>query len=677
MKTHLFLLHLLLLGALVPAHAAPLPAVHGRVYGQDEKGSNLGPLPGARIELLSGKGGTVIATATADSPGGYYRIKDLPPADYAYRVTVAGFKTEDAKRGFKVPQNSLEYVHDFLLTKPPAKRERCDVPVLVVKRMSIGDKPEESVRLPVTGARMILRPASAKVATPPNQPFIGSDKGELVLKGLAVGDYDVSIDGPECQPFVGQLKVVCDKNDQIIFELQPCDEVVHSLVRLILRDAWGTSPQAKPASARAKQSVAKLGKNDGDVGYAYALSQLSAGSYEPAMTTLADVVSSKPGSSSWDQAAGTRLWMLLCLHQPSQAMKETRSLVKNHYATRAVTPASRDTAQVCGLAIGLMRGPWQEDVGSSEANAFERDLFGAFQGELRQECEKGRDAVTAQFAKLKTAMDSARSRLMADAVTRRKEELARSELRQAAIEREVKALDAEIQKLQGMSQADEQLRIQLTGFSQQRQALAVQIRTLQVRFQQLAAMMSQQNRQMVPPTTQPGFPQDPRGGGKVPGRMPMPTPQQQPPQVNPQLQMEMQQIQLQLASLQQQDAQLAANMVNAQNRARRDFGASQADLDAKTKRREALAREFDTLDQQRVAPFDPAKLTTPELTDLVRRSRRVKTYSDLPLENRRQELLDLFTCGAGKDPPRTVPGASTKAVEIIEKDFPPPRQAAR
>src|SRR5687767_9807050 len=101
MKTHLLLFHVLFLGAMVPAHAAPLPAVHGRVYGQDEKGANLGPLPGAKIELLSGQGGTVIATATADSPGGYYQIKDLPPADYAYRVTSAGFKAEDAKRGFK------------------------------------------------------------------------------------------------------------------------------------------------------------------------------------------------------------------------------------------------------------------------------------------------------------------------------------------------------------------------------------------------------------------------------------------------------------------------------------------------------------------------------------------------------------------------------------------------
>lgn len=686
MKTHLFVLHLLLLGALVPTHAAPLPAVHGRVYGQDEKGANLGPLPGSKIELLSGQGGTVIATATADSPGGYYQIKDLPPADYAYRVTSAGFKPEDAKRGFKVPQNSLEYVHDFILTKPPAKRERCDVPVLIVKRLRTGDKPDESVRVPAAGARMMLRPASSKIAPPPNQPFTGSDRGELTLKGLAVGDYEVSIDAPECQPFIGQLKVVCEKNEQIIFELQPCDEVLHRLVRTLLREAWGASSEAKTAAARAKPAVSRLGnKEDGSVGYAHALTQLSTGSYEAALTTLADVVSRKSDSPAWDHAAGTRLWMLLCLHQPSEAMKEALSLGMNHYATRAATPASRDTAQICGLAIGLMRGPWEADVGKSEAGAFERGLLGSLQGELRAECEKARDQVTADFVRLKAAIDTARKRIVADAGARRQEELGRMAERQAMIEREVKALDADIQKLQGTSQADDQLRIQLTGFAQQRQALAVQMRNLQARLQQLAAMMSQSSRQVIPPpTTQPGFQQggDPRRG-KVPGRtpmpmpMPMPTQPQQVPQVNPQVQMEMQQVQSQLAMLQQQDAQLAASTVNLQNRAQRTLGATDAELNAKRQRRDALAREFDTLDKQRAAPFDPAQQTTPEITTLARRARLVKTYRDLPLEKRRQELLDLFTCGASKDSPRPVPGASTKLVEVIEKDFPPTRQGAR
>ncbi|GEP42841.1 carboxypeptidase regulatory-like domain-containing protein [Brevifollis gellanilyticus] len=685
MKTHLLLLHLLLLGFVVPSIAAPLPAVHGRVYGQDEKGNNLGPLPGAKIELLSGKGNTVVATVTASSPGGYYQIKDLPPADYAYRVTSAGFKTEDARRGFKVPQNSLEYVHDFILTKPPAKRERCDVPVLVVKRVRTGDKPDESVRLQVAGARMHLRPTSPKITAPPNQPFVSNDKGDLLLKDLAVGDYEVSIDAPETQTFIGSLKVACGTRDQIVFELQPCDEVLHSLVRVLLRDGWGTSAPAKTAAARASQSITKLaGKDNGAASYARGLSQIGAGSYEGALGSLAESVNARPEGVILDRAAETRLWMLLLQHQPSLAIKEARSLARIHYGNRAVTPASRDTAQSFGLALGMMLGPWKPDVGTTEAAALERDLLDALRGELRQEAERERDRVLAEFARLNTSAQGMRNKVLADADTRRKEDVSRIEARQATIEREVKALDADIQRLQGMTQVDQQLRVQLAGFAQQRQAIAVQMRQLQARLQQLSLMINQGGgsgegvRPMFPPNQQQRLPQ--RG---VPQRGNNPTfdpqqPPQQPaqPQINPRVQMEMQQIQAQIAGLQQQDAQLATSMVNLQNKAQRTSGAAEAELDGKKKRRDDLARESEVLDQQRVAPFDPNKATTPEISALDRRARLVKTYRDFPLDKRRQELLDQFTCGASKDKPGPTNDAS-KPVQIIEKDFPSPRQSAR
>ena len=66
----------------------------------------------------------------------------------------------------------------------------------------------------------------------------------------------------------------------------------------------------------------------------------------------------------------------------------------------------------------------------------------------------------------------------------------------------------------------------------------------------------------------------------------------------------------------------------------------------------------------------------PEISDLARRARLVKTYRDFPLERRRQELLDQFTCGASKDKPGPTNDAS-RPVQIPERDFPPPRQPAR
>jgi hypothetical protein len=657
MKTLLLLLCVVLApGALF---AQPLPAVHGRVYGQDEKGANLGPVPGAKIELLSARSGTVIATVTADSPGGYFQIKDLPPADYAYRVTAAGFKTEDEKRGFKVPQTTLEYVHDFILTRPPPKRERCDVPVLAVKRVSTGNKSTDVVRLPAADAKLILRPNSPKTATPPNQPFVSSAKGEWLLKDLAVGDYSIAIDAPGSQPFTGTLQVKCESADQIIFELQPCDEVLHSFVRVMLRDGWGRTPPAKTAASRAHQAALKSGATNAALDYARGLILISSGNEEEAQQSLATAISKKPDAQTLHRASEVHLRLTLARHQPVQALREARTWAQQ--VSQSAHPAANDTAHLCGITLGLIQGPWKQDVPAGEALLFERDLHSALSAELRAEYEKARDHVAATFAKLKAGADTERGRIAAESGEKMKSALARLDARQAAIEKEVTQLDADLQRLQGMNQAGEQTRIQIIGFTQQRQALAVQMRSLQARLQQLAAMMSQ-TRQM-PPTTQPRFPQ--KEGRPSTGSVIIP---QQP---NPQLQIEMRQIQSQLALLQNQDAQLAANQVNVQNQYQRTVGGSQLELESKLKRRDALAQESAMLDQQRLVSSNPAQTSTPEMTELARRARLVKTYHDLSLEDRRQELLKQFNCGAAKEDTR--PAANAQPVEIIEKDFPSQR----
>lgn len=659
---------LLLLLCVVLAHGAlfaqPLPAVHGRVYGQDEKGANLGPVPGAKIELLSAKSGTVIATANADSPGGYFQIKDLPPADYAYRVTAAGFKTEDEKRGFKVPQTSLEYVHDFLLTRPPPKRERCDVSLLIVKRVSTGGNEADTVRLPAAAASLLLRPNSPKIATPPNQPFVASAKGDLLLKDLAVGEYSVAIEAPDAQPFIGTLQVKCDRADQIVFELQPCDAVLHSFIRALLREGWGRTPAAKAAAAQAYQAASRGAGQNPALDYAHALSQVSAGSNEEAQKSLAAAITGPPGAIT-ARASEMNLWMSLILHQPTQALRDARTWSKQLPADSSTSPAARDTAYLCGIALGLIQGPWKPDVAAGEAVLFERDLLAALPADLRPQVEKARDSVNATFAKLKAGADSERGRIAAEAGDKMKAAIARIEARQTAIENEVAQIDAELQGLQGMAQAGDQNRIQINGFSQERQALAAQMRSLQARLQQLAAMMSQ-SRQMPP--TQPRLPQKDGQRSTSPTFVPQqPTPQP----MNPQLQNEMRQIQTQLVVLQNQDAQLAARQVNAQNQSPRPAGASPAGIEAKLKRREALAQESAMLDQQLVDTSNGTPTANPETTGLARRARLVKTYHDLPLEDRRQELLRQFNCGAARQP--AAPAASSPPVEILEKDFPQAR----
>ncbi len=652
------------------------PAVHGRVYGQTEKGENLGPISGAKVELLASQGGRVVATATASSPGGYYEIKNLPSGDYAYRVTAAGFAPEDAGRGFTVPKGTLEYVHDFLLSKTPPKRDKCELAVLVVKRISSGSDRANDARLPVANARLVLQPAG-NLPTPLNQPFVTDAKGEYTAKDLAEGSYTVAIDGPECEPFTGALTVKCDKNGDVVFELKPCNELLHGYVRAMLNEGWGPSAQAKAAADRDYQRGLKADAKDCSVNYASALAQLSAGDATAAQQSLVAAIGKKSDSNSWDRACEARLWLLLCQHQTAEAVREMRSLAQNHYATRTATQAAKDTAGVCGIGLGLIQGPWRDQAGAGDAALLERDLMAAFKGELQAECLKARDHVSEEYGKLKTAEDAARNTLMAGITEKRNAELARLAERQTALSQEVAALDPDIQTLQAtVAQFDQQYRIQVVGFTQQQQANAVQLQALNGRLQQISACMTQDQVRMqaaaqqqmpqTPTTMQPGM----RPGMQQPGagtQAIMVEIQQH--------QAEIQQIRQQMQVMQNQNVQLGVSIANVQTQFNRSAGAAQADLNIKLQRRGVLANEFETLDRQRTAPFDPTAFSTPEIDDLQRRGRALKTYRDLPLEVRREELLHQFDCGAAQEPKRLANNA--RAAEIKEPAFVSTRAPAR
>ncbi|WP_395742633.1 carboxypeptidase regulatory-like domain-containing protein [Prosthecobacter sp.] len=653
------------------------PAVHGRVYGQAETGENLGPIPGAKIELLSGKGGRAVAVAvvTASSPGGYYETKNLPPGDYAYRVTAADFAPEDAGRGFTVPKGALEYVHDFLLSKVPPKRYKCDLAVLVVKRINGGKDPANDVRLPVANARLVLQP-SGNLPTPLNQPFVTDAKGEYLAKDLAEGGYTVAIDAPDCESFTGALMVKCETNGNVIFELKPCDEILHSYVRAMLTEGWGPSAPAKTAAERAYQRALKADARDCSVNYASALTLLSAGDYAAAQQGLAAAIGKKSDRATWDRACEARLWMSLCLHQPAQAVREMRSLAQNHYSTRVATQAAKDTAYVCGIGLGLIKGPWRDLMGAGDAALLESDLMGALKGDLQAECMRARDHVAAEYGQLRAAEDAARRVLVTTLTEKRNAEIVIIVERQTVISKEVAVLDPEIQTLQAtVAQFDQQYRVQVAGFMQQQQGNAVQLQALNARLQQITACMAQDQvkmqaaaQQQVPqaPVTQPGMrPGMVQPGGGAGAQAIMVEIQQH--------QVEIQQIRQQMQVIQNQNVQMGVNIANLQTQFKRSAETAQTDLDLKLRRRQVLAVEFETLERKRTMSFDPSSFSTPEIDDLVRRGRSLKTYRDLPLEPRREELLGQYDCGAAKEPKRLANGA--RAAEIKEAVFASPAPA--
>lgn len=634
---------------------ARMPVVHGRVYGQDSEGKLTGVLAGAKVELLSG--GKAAAQATAQDSG-YYLIPGIAPGAYTYRVAAAGYAPEDHGRGFTVPADSLEYVHDFLLSPPPPKKEKCDLAILVVKRISSGENKDNDVRLPVTGAEIMLQP-TGQLPTPPNQPFVTNAKGEVTVPMLGNGDYTVMVDAPDCDPFHGPLKVVCDDAGQIILELQPCNELLHSYLRDMLTDGWGNSPQAKAAAERAYQRALKADTSgECGVNYVRGLTELSAGDYEAAQQSLAAAIGKKSDSPVWDRACGTRLWMNLCLHRPEQAIREIRSLVRNHYATRATNVAAEDTAFYCGVALGMVKGPWQDMVSPGDAVLLESELFSGLQGEMRVACGEGRDHVAKAYDQWKAELEQERNRLLTEATKTRNAEVARMEERQAVLSGEVAALDGEIQKLDATIAGYEQLRVQAAGFAQQRQAIAAQFQPLNARLQQINICMAQDQQEYQMMATQ-----RPAEAVQIMTEM-------------QQHQIEIQQIRQQMALLQNQDAQMAAQAANLEAQFNRGAGAAMASRNTLLGRREGMAREFDQLERERMTPFDPSKFTTPELEAAKDHLRSIKPYCDLELEPAREEMLEAFDCGAAKQPKRlAAPGTPVAIIEPAFKQQSPPAAA--
>jgi cell division protein FtsB len=630
-------------GASQPAMAlqSGRPAVHGRVYGQDWQGRLIGPVAGAQVELLSG--GRVAATATASAPGGYYEIKSLPLNEYTYRVTADGYKPEDEQRGFSVPKDALEYVQDFLLTQPPPKTGRCDLPVLVVKKFPTTK--DEFVRMPMANAHIVLLPVQAS-APSPTRPIPTDAKGEAVIPDVPEGEYGVAIDAPECEPFTGTLKVTCDMQ-QVVFELSPCNEILHSYVRAMLRDGWGPTPACQAAAEKNCKLALRNDDKSCEVDLAMALCELSSGDHDSAQQWLAKAIGKKSASKSWDRACETRLWLNLLHHNAQATMQELRSMVLNHYRDRPCTEAAKDTAAVCGIALGMLKGPWKDGTTSTSIALLETELMNAFGDGLRPSCEQGREAVAVEFGKLRSAFDAAKNRLVADATQKRNAEVAKMQARQQAIQTEVAVLDPEIQQLTAtVAEFDRNFRVQAAGFMGLQQQAAAQMPALKARLLQVQQCMLQDQANLSNQATMQSSMLEIR-----------------------QHQVEIQQITAQMNALHAQEQQAAMQIANLQNQMGAGAAQARAQLETKSLQRNTLAAEFDRLEAARTAPFDPTKLTTPELDDLARRQNAVKTYRDLPLETRREELMNDMDCGAAKEPRLAI----SQPIEIMAPA--PPRTA--
>lgn len=86
----------------------------GRVSGQDDKGTYVGVLPNAKVDLFKSDK-SAAGSATADETG-FYQITGLKPGTYTYRVSANGYAADEAGRGMVIPDGGEGVVFDFILS---------------------------------------------------------------------------------------------------------------------------------------------------------------------------------------------------------------------------------------------------------------------------------------------------------------------------------------------------------------------------------------------------------------------------------------------------------------------------------------------------------------------------------------------------------------------------------
>jgi len=89
-------------------------ALSGRVSGQDDKGTYVGVLPNAKVELFKSDK-SAAGSASADETG-FYQITGLKAGTYTYKVSANGYAADEAGRGMAIPEGGEGVVFDFMLS---------------------------------------------------------------------------------------------------------------------------------------------------------------------------------------------------------------------------------------------------------------------------------------------------------------------------------------------------------------------------------------------------------------------------------------------------------------------------------------------------------------------------------------------------------------------------------
>ncbi|MBC8871455.1 MAG: carboxypeptidase regulatory-like domain-containing protein [Planctomycetes bacterium] len=248
----------LLVGWVQPTWAAGA-GVHGRVHAVTESGKYTGVVASAAIEITNQAG--VVVARTNSGETGYYRI-ELPPGQYLYKVTAAGYKDEDKGRGFALQLTTGLAVYDFTLTKgkndPDRKPPSIPKVPIGLLRGHVFEKSSGGTLIGIPDATITLRKEESlrldRVVTGRAELDVKDSAGAYQV-ALAVGGWraSVSADGFEMQVDPQPIGILPGKEvvrDYVLIRERPEEPKEQGITGVISLVTSGDTKQITPSDVK-------------------------------------------------------------------------------------------------------------------------------------------------------------------------------------------------------------------------------------------------------------------------------------------------------------------------------------------------------------------------------------------------------------------------------------------
>ncbi len=373
------------------------------------------PISGVDIRLVDKTRGKSLSEAdqvfSSETGVGSFDLSD-GFGDYALMASLSGFDTI----GEEITVTEKSFALTLTLFKEGVPR-LVDLTGVVVEKTpgQDGGHPD--------GKKVVNASITFKVGPDSKLPesLTGSlrtdENGSFSAKGVSEGIYDVVILAEGYVEFSGNVQVVRDMG-QPLFALDPRNMARDNWIKMILTEAWGDSERARQLHVKGLAED----NQDSNVDFALGLACLPSADDTTAIRGFEGAVGKVNQELWWDRACEGYIWTLMRHDREDATVAEIRRLVSDHYSDREASSESQATANMIGVAVGVLIGPWSSESTAGDYAALDQEVSASLKEPLLTSYLEGRNSVKVKLQELTDAEEKSNQE-MADASAKEKQQM--------------------------------------------------------------------------------------------------------------------------------------------------------------------------------------------------------------------------------------------------------------